>query len=208
MILALSIFPQILDWRIDYTATSGQVSEFNPEMLESTIWSTKMPIGLYSNRGHTAFPLAIEGVLTLLGLLWSWINPLIAGVLYVLVCTSLFYTQCRGAFLALLVALTYLLVRFRSDSNKRRIVMCYGVGLLLVSYLLFKASAILLTAELTPRPLPNNLEEFSTGRLHLWELSLQGIAKRPLFGWGFDGFGIAYLFIADWMGRHRGLFDR
>jgi O-antigen ligase len=49
-----------------------------------------------------------------------------------------------------------------------------------------------------------NLEHFSSGRLHLWQLSLRGIAERFLWGWGFDGFGIAFPFVADWVGRHQG----
>lgn len=49
-----------------------------------------------------------------------------------------------------------------------------------------------------------NLERFSSGRLHLWQLSLTGIAQRWLRGWGFDGFGIAFPFIADWDGQHQG----
>jgi O-antigen ligase len=31
----------------------------------------------------------------------------------------------------------------------------------------------------------------------LWALSLQGIKKRAFFGWGFDGFGIAYSYIRN-----------
>jgi len=49
----------------------------------------------------------------------------------------------------------------------------------------------------------NSLEDFSTGRFHLWGLALKGIIKHPFMGWGFDGFGIAFPFIADWAGKHR-----
>ncbi|WP_319423230.1 O-antigen ligase family protein [Pleurocapsa sp. FMAR1] len=217
VILALSIFIQVYDWRIDYTTTSGQISKINPEMLKSKIWKGQMPIGFYTNRGEVAFPLAIEVVLTLLGLLWGWIYPPLAGVVYLLVCTALFHTKCRTALLALLVALTCLLVRFRSDSKKRKIVICYGVGLFLVSYLIFKTSATLLTPELTSSASSESvkhgikLNDFTSFgiRMDLWKLSLQGIAKRPLFGWGFDGLGIAFPFIADWTGQHQGyLFDK
>ena len=36
-----------------------------------------------------------------------------------------------------------------------------------------------------------------SSRSPMWELSARGIKKRPLFGWGFDGFGIAYPYIRN-----------
>ena len=217
VILALSIFPQVVDWRIDYTATSGQVSNAAPEMLKSGIWKGQMPVGFYTNRGEAAFPLATGGILTLLGLLWGWIYAPLAGVIYVLTCTAFFYTKCRGAVLALLAALTYLLIRFRSDSKKRNMLICYGEGLLLLSYLLFKTSATLLTTELAssgvPNPVQHNIDfkdSTSLGvRWEMWKFTLEAIAERPLFGWGFNGLGIAAPFLADWAGEHRAyLFDK
>lgn len=204
IILALSIFPQILDWRIDYTATSGQINQFNPEMLESTIWKSKMPIGLYSNRGHAAFPLAAIAVLILLALLKNCLSPILAKFSYFLLCNSLFYTQCRGAYLALFLAIAYLFLRYCYKLKQKKIILQYGIGLLLLSYLLFKISINFLTIDLIERPPPTNLEQFSTGRLHLWGLALKGIYQRPLIGWGFDGFGIAFPFIGDWHEQHRG----
>ena len=193
VIVALSIFPQVFDWRIDYTATSGLVNLSNPQMLESTIWQRQMPIGLYSNRGHAAFVLAAVGVLTLLGWRWSWVSLLPATVISILVSTGLFYTQVRGGGLALLVAAAYLLWRWGDDAIRRWVVQ-RRLNLFLTSCVL--AIAALLSLE--------NLEQFSSGRLHLWQLSLRGIAERPLWGWGFNGFGIAYPFVADWTGRHQG----
>lgn len=206
IVLSLAIFIQVYDWRIDFTATSGLVSDISPDMLKSRIWRSVMPIGFYTNRGEAAFILALGGVLTLLGLLWKWISPFVAGVVYVLICTALFYTQCRGAILALLVTLVYLFVRFGNTSNKRKTIICYGVGLLIVGYLLFKTSAAFTSVDLVSRPLPtnlDNLEGFSSRRLQLWKLALQGIMERPLFGWGFDGFGLAFPYIADWTGQHK-----
>ncbi|MER3587724.1 MAG: hypothetical protein C4322_04885 [Mastigocladus sp. ERB_26_1] len=31
--------------------------------------------------------------------------------------------------------------------------------------------------------------------MHLWEVSERGISKRPLLGWGMNGFGTAYAHI-------------
>lgn len=193
LIVALSIFPQVFDWRIDYTATSGLVSLSNPQMLESTIWQRQMPIGLYSNRGHAAFVLAAVGVLTLLGWRWGWVRPLPATVICILASTGLFYTQVRGGGLALLVGATYLLWHWLWDTSRWWIIQRYGTTLCFTSCL-FAIAALSL----------KNLEQFSSGRLHLWQLSLRGIAERLLWGWGFDGFGIAFPFVADWTGRHHG----
>lgn len=215
VILALAIFIQVYDWRIDFTATSGQISELRPEMLKSKIWQGQMPIGFYTNRGEVALSLAVEGVLALLGLVWGWISAPIAGIAYGLICTALFYTKCRGALLGLLLALSHFLVLFRSDSNKRVKIICYGFGLLILSYFIFRASALVLSPDFTSRASPRNFKfnlynlDSSIGRLQHWKLALKGIAKRPFFGWGFDGFSIAFPFIADWTGQHRRyLFDQ
>ena len=194
VIVALSIFPQVFDWRIDYTATSGLVSLSHPQMLESTVWKSQMPIGLYSNRGHAAFVLAAVGVLPFLGWRWGWIGSIPATIVSILISASLFYTQVRGGVLALLVAAAYLLWRCLEDALRQRIVQNHGTKFFFISCL-FAAIAIISL---------NNLEQFSSGRLHLWQLSLKGISQRPLWGWGFNGFGIAYPFVADWAGRHKG----
>ena len=192
VIVALSIFPQVFDWRIDYTATSGLVSLSNPHMLESTVWQKQMPIGLYSNRGHTAFVLAAVGLLTLLGWRWGWVRTLPATAICILASTGLLYTQVRGGELALLVGLAYLW--YYSDTPRRWIMQGYKAKLFLTSCLFAVVTLLYL----------KNLEHFSSGRFHLWQLSLKGIAKRVLWGWGFDGFGIAFPFVANWTGTHKG----
>ena len=191
VILAIGIFLQVIDWRIDFTATSGQINNFYSaydDILKSSIYRGEMPIGFNTNRGEAAFPLAMTGVLTLLGLLWGWLSVPIAGLVYLLVSTFLFYTRCRGALLGLLVALTYLLVRFRSDSTKRNMIIYYGVGLLLVGYLIFKTSAAFLTPESIPQALPNNLRlrDFTSMqiRANAWQLSLKAIAQTTFFWLG------------------------
>ena len=209
VVLAFAVFLQVYDWRIDFTVTSGLIDISNPQMLLSRIWKPMMPIGFYTNRGEAAFPLALEGILSLLGLVWGWISLPIAGVIYLLTSTALFYTKCRGALLALLVASIYLLVRFPSNSTKRVKIIAYGLGVLIVSYLIFKISPMLLTPEFTSRSTPRNFKldlgnlDSSLGRLQHWKFSLQGIAERPWFGWGFDGLGTAFPYIADFTGEHK-----
>jgi hypothetical protein len=41
------------------------------------------------------------------------------------------------------------------------------------------------------------IKQVMSSRSPMWELSARGIKKRPLFGWGFDGFGIAYPYIRN-----------
>jgi hypothetical protein len=55
IILSLSIFPQIIDWRIDYTATMGK--QIRDDVLASSIFLRQQPIGLYSHRDHAAIAL-------------------------------------------------------------------------------------------------------------------------------------------------------
>src|SRR4028118_192196 len=42
-----------------------------------------------------------------------------------------------------------------------------------------------------------SIAQVMSSRSPMWELSARGIKKRPLFGWGFDGFGIAYPYIKN-----------
>ena len=72
VILALSIFPQVINWTIDYTATSGQL--FRDNILASTIFQTQQPIGLYSHRGHAAFVLAAVAVLAVTSWQKGWVS--------------------------------------------------------------------------------------------------------------------------------------
>ncbi|MGB3691464.1 MAG: hypothetical protein WA865_22275 [Spirulinaceae cyanobacterium] len=58
VILAIAIFPQAINWQIDYTATTGQLLKDN--ILVSTIFRNQQPIGFYSHRGHAAIVLVKE----------------------------------------------------------------------------------------------------------------------------------------------------
>lgn len=202
--VALSIFPQILDWRIDYTITSGKLSQYHPKLLESTIWKGQMPIGLYSHRGHVGFVLAAVAVMSLIAVFNNWVRNLLGIVLYVLVSTPLFFTRNRGAILSLLVTMVYLFWRFYYKSDGRRVVPDYGIRVFwifciqFVSYLLFNISVMLPLIKSQQLLSLNKFNQVSTGRLDMWYISLKGIIERPFLGWGFDGWGIAYPFVADW----------
>jgi O-antigen ligase len=176
VILALSIFPQVINWRIDYTATSGQLMQDN--ILASTIFQGHQPIGLYSHRGHASFVLAASAVITLVGWQWKWINTLHALIAAVLIIPALLLTQNRAGLLACMVAIAYLLGR----KHYKLILPAALVCLLIISI-------STTTRHLNNLPL---IKQITSDRVHLWELSYQGIQKRPLLGWGFNGFGAAY----------------
>ncbi len=176
VILALSIFPQVINWRIDYTATSGQLMQDN--ILASTIFQGHQPIGLYSHRGHASFVLAAVAVMTLVGWQWKWINTLHALIAAVLIIPALLLTQNRAGLLACMVAIAYLLGR-----KHYKLILPAALACLLI------ISISTTTRHLNNLPL---IKQITSDRVHLWELSSLGIQKRPLLGWGFNGFGAAY----------------
>ncbi|MGC8967490.1 MAG: O-antigen ligase family protein [Thermus sp.] len=195
---ALSVLPQALwDWRLDYTTTLGQTYPGGDPLL-STIWSGQMPIGLTSHRGHVAAILALVGVLA--AAVYLRRKQKLALVLLALLTFALWLTYTRGAYLALFGGLIALYPWHR---DKRA-----WIGIL--STLLASYGTFLLVRSLdlttVDRSMPSlHLEDpdtFSSGRLRLWNLSLQAIARNP-WGYGFDGFGLAFPFVADFSGKER-----
>jgi len=176
VILALSIFPQVINWRIDYTATSGQLMQSN--ILASTIFQNQQPIGLYSHRGHASFVLAAVAVMTLVGLQWQWINTRLAATAGILIIPALLLTQTRAGLLALLVATIYLLGR----KYYKLLVPATLVCLLIIGI----ATS---TRQMNNLPL---IKQITSNRVDLWQMANYRISLRPLLGWGMDGFGTAY----------------
>lgn len=153
-----------------------------------------IPLSIYSNRGYAAFVLVGVALITGLAWLWRWMQSILAVVLFISMGAALVYTQIRGGILALLVSVVYLLWRFALNKVGKRVMLGCSIGT--GGYLLLKASTVMQTLQ--------SWETFSTGRLHLWALAFKGTLKRPLFGWGFDGLGIAFPFIADYTDRDWG----
>ncbi|QLE59586.1 O-antigen ligase family protein [Nostoc sp. TCL26-01] len=176
VILAISIFPQAINWRIDYTATSGQLIQNN--ILASTIFQNQQPIGLYSHRGHASFVLAAVAVMTLIGWQWQWINTRQAAAAGILIIPALVLTQTRAGLLALLVATIYLLGRKYYQLLIPTTLIC-----------------LLLIGIATSTRQINNLpviKQITSDRVYLWEMANYRISLRPLLGWGMNGFGTAY----------------
>ena len=182
IILSLSIFPQIIDWRIDYTAKMGQ--QIRGDVLASSIFQGQQPIGLYSHRGHAAVVLALTAVTAIVGWFWRFTSTKLTVITLILTVPALLLTSTRSAIFALIVASAYLLGR-----QYYKIL----IGVVLISLI---AIAIMTVT----RPLDwskPSVSQIMSSRSPLWTLSARGIKKRPLFGWGFNGLGIAYPYIRN-----------
>jgi hypothetical protein len=205
LILSFSIFPQLIDWRIDYTATSSQISDLNPQLLVSSIWQEQMPIGFYTNRGHAAFVLAEIACLSFITTLQKWAKPFISSGICVISCVALFLTQNRTGNLAFLIAVVYLAIQIYCRSFRGVKVLGYIIAIAIINLLiLFAQNIYKLFSDFSVKKVEypdifEILEDCFTGRLYLWMISFHGIVERPLWGWGFNGFGIAHLFVADWV---------
>jgi O-antigen ligase len=202
IILALSIIPQSFNWQIDYTVTSGQVSDLDPQLLRSSIWQMQMPIGLYSNRGHASFVLS-AGICSLVAAWFnSWLKHYFWKVALLVMVVSLCLTQTLAGIGACLLSIAFLLFkggqvhRFRDSfwqySSLRKALT------ILLAFIIFITFIVFISNKLGKSYI--NVEELLTGRLYLWEVSIEGIFRRPWLGWGFNGFGISHLFTGDWVG--------
>ncbi len=182
IILSLSIFPQIIDWRLDYTATMGQI--IRADVNASSIFQGQQPIGLYSHRGHAAIVLALIIITSLVGWFSRFTTTKLTAITLILTVPALLLTSTRSAILALMVASAYLL---RGKYYK----ILGGIAL---------SGVIAIGIMTVTRPLDwskPTIAQIMSSRSPMWTLSVRGIKKRPLFGWGFDGFGIAYPYIRN-----------
>lgn len=203
-ILALSIFPQLIDWSVDYTATSGQISNYDNRLLKSGIWQMQMPVGLYSNRGYAAFVLASISGLGIISTTKHWIAFRLGIASVCLTSLALIATQARAGILALLIGIGcwfannhyQMILRLRQQLQHIWIIwLCGFVGAIFAACIIASVpDAILIWRQATPE----TLQDGSTGRFYLWSLAIDGFLVRPWIGWGFNGFGIAHLFVGDW----------
>lgn len=208
-IVGLSIIPQVFDWRLDYTFTSGQVSYLDDRLLQSSIWQMQMPIGLYSNRGHASFVLASSICLAIAALSRQWVS----GKLWKLGCFIMFIaliaSQSLAGILSCVIGVTSLISWHSRHAligfiyNKKRIILFVFTSLIAV--LIMLCIRLFWAYPDLAKEIENKsygvLENSLTGRLYLWVEGVKSIAQRPLFGWGYNGFGISHLFMGDWSGR-------
>ena len=195
VILAVSIFPQIINWRIDYTATMGQLIQDN--VLVSSIFQGHQPIGLYSHRGHAAFVLVVASVLILVCRNWGWLSVKVTAVMIIPVILALLLTQTRAGIIAVMIAIAYFLYQSSTAKRYRRIAICTVLVSLLLISTVSASRHIQALNQLNFDRKTLLLKNLTSDRAWLWELGLQGISKRPFLGWGFDGFGIAYPYVLN-----------
>lgn len=196
-ISALAIFAQSFDWTLDFTATSGHI--FNRLQLRSGIFKGWMPIGFTSHRGHVGFIVAALAVLALVCLVRGWLKKRYGWPLYAVFLAALYLTSTRGVQLAFGVGMIYLLLRFWRAPGGRRVMALAFAPLVLGGVLV--ASGLVGSAQTRNLPplsdIVKNPFKFTSSRSNLWPLAVAGIEARPLFGWGFNGFGLAWPHVND-----------
>lgn len=198
-LMGLAVLVQSADWRLDFTATMGQElstpNPRSPNVLRSLIYEGQMPIGFTSHRGHAAFVVAATGVLALVGLLRGWLGKRYAWPLYALALAGLYFTATRGAQLAFAAGMVYLLLRFWRVGGARKTVLLAFVPPLLGGLALGFSGGTRALPSLGS--LATNLEAFTSARSYLWPSAVDGIRERPLLGWGFNGYGLAWPYVVD-----------
>lgn len=226
LLMVVAVGAQSVDWRLDFTRTMGQeVSTPNPDVqnrLLSNIYQGQMPIGLTSHRGHAAFVVAALGVLCLLAMVRGWLRPRLGWPLYALLLAGIFLTATRGAQIAFVAGLIYLSVRFWREKSLRRSLALAWTPLL--AGILAVGVAVLLGVPSVTRNMPSMevlqkrvntnsdartinwnkvIGILTSDRSNYWPVAVKGIEMRPLRGWGYNGFGLAFGYANDFNNRYK-----
>jgi O-antigen ligase len=126
-------------------------------------------------------------------------------VSFVLTCCAVFgiiATGCRGA---LLCWIGFVILLSCASEVRFRIALHALAALLVTSaaILYLHSSGLLETPNFFVRQgLDHGLNHFSSGRLDLWLESLRGIAVRPLFGFGAEGYWLSGCCNRSWLQPH------
>lgn len=215
---ALAIFPQLFDWKLDYTQTSGQTyvrcfdlersfCQENPNATASGIHRSHMPIGLTSHRGHAAGALALLS-LFVAGLYVQRPSPKLL-FLFALGALALWFTQTRGGWMALWGILLFLVLAFSVKRSALAPLAWHLLGIGLLTYGVYWGAGKLLPIEMRSfgelGASFDKINTYTSGRLDLWQKALTAFPIRPLLGWGFDGYARAYPYGVDWNGKDRPL---
>ena len=202
LVTGLAVIAQTIDWRLDFTATMGKVVPGSARvggLLYSNIYGGQMPIGLTSHRGHAGFIVAAIAVLVLVGMVRGWVAKRYGWPLYLLLLAGVYLTSTRGAQAAFIAGLIYLLIRFWRTQKARQIVLLAFIPLVLGGAGLLGAVALGVpnaTRSLPPLAmLSSNPDAFTSFRLDYWRIAADGIRERPLLGWGYNGFGLAFPYV-------------
>ncbi|NJO50693.1 MAG: hypothetical protein HC840_16010 [Leptolyngbyaceae cyanobacterium RM2_2_4] len=190
-LVALSMYPQLIDWKIDYTLHSGQVWEGTEHILATAVYRDHQPIGLYSHRGFAGFTLSIASVLALVAMKNRWLLPRTALPLVVLYTVTLSLAKVRGAMLGMLAGWFWLcLIAPQSRRVSQILILLSLIGIL--SFGWATTERRVRNAEIyASTPFEVALKHFTSDRVYLWQKAWIGFLARPWFGWGFSGYSIA-----------------
>ncbi len=204
LLTGLAVVAQTIDWRLDFTQTMGKVvpnSQSVGGLLYSNIYGGQMPIGLTSHRGHAGFIVAAIAVLVLVCLARGWVAKRYGWPLYLLMLLSVYLTSTRGVQVAFVAGLIYLLIRFWRTKIIRRMVLLAFVPLVIGGAGLYGAVALGLPSVTRSLPTLTTLftdpDTFVSFRFEYAQVAIDGIRERPLLGWGYNGFALAFPYVND-----------
>ncbi|NJN20786.1 MAG: hypothetical protein HC812_05830 [Leptolyngbya sp. RL_3_1] len=190
-LLALSIYPQLLNWQLDYTIHSGQLWSGTEHILATAVYQNHQPIGFYSHRGYAGFPLALSAVLSVVAIQNSWIPARIALPITIIYAVTLSLARVRGALLAMLFGWMWLIPTILGQKPIRRtLIILTLIGI--ISFGWTTAERRVGDADLfAPTLFRTTIRNFTSDRVYIWEKSRNYFLKKPLFGWGFSGYSIS-----------------
>jgi hypothetical protein len=190
-LLALSMYPQMLNWKIDYTIHSGQLWPGTKHILVTGIHKSQQPIGSYSHRGYAGFTLAMASVLSVIALKNKWLPMYLTLPLTIFYTITLSLSGVRGAIVAMLMGWLWLFF----VAPQRRVVARVLVVLSLVSVLGLGWATLDRRIEnadvYASTPMGVVLKHVTSDRVYLWWKAKKSITARPWLGWGFSGYSIA-----------------
>jgi hypothetical protein len=176
---AIACIPQLINWKIDYTATTGQVmTGYEDNILVSNISKDLQPIGFYSHRGHSSIMLAELSLLAIVARRWNWISARWFWPLISIMGAIVLLSRTRATLLAGLLGLGLML-----GWRYRRLLAIGAVTIILIIGL------VTINRPIEGIPI---VSQITSDRVYLWKVAAYGIRQRPIWGWGFDGFGLAY----------------
>lgn len=173
------------------------------------------PFASYVNQHHFAALMEMTMGLTLGLLFGNSIEKdkrLLLIIAVVLMGIAIIFTGSRGGFLSLVGVIAFLVlinISFREKegsrkpegSNLKRNLTLIGGSLLLIVVLL---TSVIWLGEGSVRRIGDvSQPDFTNGRLHFWNVSLQIIRHNPILGVGLESFGVAFTKYDDWDGYLR-----
>src|SRR6185312_14913514 len=120
------------------------------------------------------------------------------GILIFAQAVILYYTATRGAILALIgglgvIALLSLMNKEHPKAKKFGIGFIVTCFVLLGAFLALRNTAFVQKSDVLSRFASISLSELqSEGRAYIWPMAVEGIAERPILGWGQDNFNYVF----------------